>query len=98
MCDPAAACCLDRPTPAPRSLVSLLPDAALTPRSLCRRILTAVRQRLHPDRELSYLEMVLTYFIDLDPSPERFARQLDEYVADARPGIADAAATLRVAW
>jgi hypothetical protein len=78
--------------------VSLLPDAALTPRTLCRRILTAVRQRLHPDRELSYLEMLLTYFIDLDPSPESFAGQLDEYVADARPGIGEAAATLRAAW
>jgi hypothetical protein len=78
--------------------VNLLRDAALTPRALRRRILTAVHQRLHPDRELSYLQMLLTYFIDLDPSPENFAGQLDEYVADAHPGIAEAAATPRAAW
>jgi hypothetical protein len=78
--------------------VSLLPDAALTPRALCRRILSAVRQRLHSDYELSYLEMLLTYFIDRNPSPASFADQLDQYVADARPGIAEAAATVRAAW
>ncbi len=42
--------------------------------------------------------MLLTYFIDLDPSPGEFHQRLRRYVADARPGIADAAATIQAAW
>src|SRR4051812_41109495 len=52
---------------------------------------------MQPDHESSYLEMLLTYFIDLNPTPEEFSVRLARYVADGRPGIADAAATLQEA-
>ena len=70
----------------------------LSPQALCRRMLTALRQRLPADPELSYLEMLLLYFIDRAPTPAAFATLLARYVADARPGIADAAAVLQQAW
>jgi hypothetical protein len=72
-------------------------SAALTPQAFCRRILTALRQRMQPDHDSSYLEMLLTYFIDVNPSPEDFQVRLARYVTDGRPGIAEAAATVQAA-
>jgi hypothetical protein len=69
--------------------------ASLTPQAFCRRILTALRQRMRADHESSYLQMLLTYFIDLDPSAEEFDALLARYVADGRPGIAEAALILQ---
>jgi hypothetical protein len=70
-------------------------DASLTPQAFCRRILTALRQRMRADHESSYLQMLLTYFIDLDPPAEEFDAPLARYIADGRPGIAEAAQILR---
>jgi len=60
-------------------------------------MLTALRQRMQPDHDSSYLEMLLTYFIDVNPSPENFQLRLARYVADGRPGIAEAAVTVQAA-
>jgi hypothetical protein len=60
-------------------------------------MLTALRQRMQPDHESSYLEMLLTYFIDVNPTPEAFQVRLARYVADGHPGIAEAAATVQAA-
>src|SRR5438067_731219 len=77
--------------------ISTPSSEALAPQAFCRRILTALRQRMQPDHESSYLEMLLTYFIDLNPTPEDFSVRLAHYVADGRPGIGEAAATLQEA-
>jgi hypothetical protein len=71
------------------------PAASLTPQALCRRILAALRHRMQADHESTYLQMLLTYFIDLNPTVEEFGARLARYVADGRPGIADAARILQ---
>ena len=78
--------------------MSSLPSGPVAPKLLCQHVLTALRQRLQGDHELSYLEMLLTYFIDLDPSPAEFTTRLQRYVADSRAGIGDAATTLLETW
>jgi hypothetical protein len=78
--------------------MSSLPTGPVAPQTLCRHVLTALRQRVQGDHELSYLEMLLTYFVDLDPTPADFTARLQRYVADGRPGIADAATTLLETW
>jgi len=68
---------------------------ALPPQALCRRILTALRHRMRADHESTYLQMLLTYVIDLNPTNEEFGALLARYVADGRPGIAEAARILQ---
>ncbi|HEY7067760.1 MAG TPA: hypothetical protein VII06_40265 [Chloroflexota bacterium] len=75
-----------------------LPPGPVTPEALCRHVLATVRQRLQGDHELSYLEMLLTYFVDVAPSPPEFTARLQRYVADGRPGICEAATTLLETW
>lgn len=75
-----------------------MPPGPVTPEALCRHVLATVRQRLQGDHELSYLEMLLTYFIDVAPSPPDFTARLQRYVADGRPGISEAAMTLLETW
>ena len=77
--------------------MSIPSDASLTPQALCRRILDALRHRLRADHESTYLEMLLTYVIDLDPTADEFDVLLARYVADGRLGIADAARILQEA-
>jgi hypothetical protein len=70
----------------------------LTPQAWCRRILTSLSQREVQRREAGNLEMLLSYFIQLDPTAEAFDELLAQYVSDPRPGIAEAAALLQSSW
>jgi len=79
-------------------LLATLPPPQLTPQAWCRRILTSLSQREVQRREAGNLEMLLSYFIQLDPTAEAFDELLAQYVADARPGIAEAAALLQSSW
>ena len=74
------------------------PEAALTPQAWCRRILRSLGQQPVDGREAGYFHMLLTYFIELDPSIDAFDSLLERYCADSRPGIAEAAMLLRSAW
>ena len=73
-------------------------ETPLTPQTWCRRILTALNHHKVEGPEAGYLEMLLAYFIELNPPAAEFAGLLQQYCADARPGIADAAALLLRAW
>jgi hypothetical protein len=75
-----------------------LPSPPLTPQAWCRRVLTSLNQRQVPAREAGYLEMLLTYFIERDPSPEGFTALLAQFAADPRAGIAEAAGLLQQSW
>jgi hypothetical protein len=75
-----------------------LPTPPLAPQAWCRRVLTAMSQRQVAEREAGYLEMLLTYFIERDPTAEAFTGMLAQYTDDPRPGIAEAAALLQRSW
>lgn len=74
------------------------PEPSLTPQAWCRRILTALNQRQVAGREAGDLEMLLTYFIELDPSPPAFTELLARFANDSRAGIAEAATLLQRSW
>ena len=74
------------------------PTDVLSPSAWCRRILTSLSQRKLQDREAGYLEMLLTYVIERDPSLDAFDEMLVQYEGDARTGIAEAAGLLARAW
>jgi hypothetical protein len=75
------------------------PDhAALSPQAWCRRILSSLLQRKVEGPEAGDLEMLLTYFIELDPSTAVFTDLLARYASDSRAGIADAAGLLQRSW
>lgn len=75
-----------------------VPEPPLTPQAWCRRILTALNQRQVAGREAGDLEMLLTYFIELDPSPQAFTELLARFANDSRAGIAEAATLLQRSW
>jgi len=74
------------------------PESPLSPQAWCRRVLTALNQHAPEGPEAGSLGMLLAYFIELNPSAETFDELLQQYCADARPGIADAAALLLRSW
>jgi hypothetical protein len=75
------------------------PDqTALSPQAWCRRILASLLQRKVEGPEAGDLEMLLTYFIELDPSAAVFTDLLARYASDSRAGIADAAGLLQRSW
>src|SRR5688572_22989217 len=78
----------------------MTPDDAtpFSPRAWCRRTLTSLSQRRPPGMDAAYVSLLLTCFIELDPSPETFGELLAQYAADRRPGIAEAARILQRAW
>jgi hypothetical protein len=76
----------------------LAESLALNPCAWCRRALGALTQRRHPGQDAAYLSLLLTCFIELDPSPETFADLLARYAADPRPGIAEAARVIERSW
>ena len=78
--------------------MSAPPPAPLTPLVWCRRVLAALGHRQAHGRSTSELEMLLSYFVERDPSPEAFAHLLGQYVTSSRPGVAEAAAVLDRAW
>src|SRR4051812_32207144 len=73
-------------------------EAAVEPVEWCQRVLTTLRQRRTEDSETGHLEMLLTSFMELQPSSHTFAALLARYVADPRPMIAAAAFSLQRAW
>jgi hypothetical protein len=77
--------------------MSTPPPAPLTPLAWCRRVLAALGHRQAHGRSTSELEMLLSYFVERDPSPEAFAHLLGQYVTSSRPGVAEAAVLDR-AW
>ena len=70
----------------------------LTPREWCERVLVALRQRKRAGQDLAYMEMMLTYFIDLNPPHEEFGELLARYIAGAGGGLAGAADLLQQSW
>lgn len=75
------------------------PDqAARSPEAWCRRILASLLQRKVEGPEAGDLEMLLTYFIELDPSAAVFTDLLARYASDSRAGIAGAAGLLQRSW
>ncbi len=76
-----------------------IPDQApLNPQAWCRRILASLVQRKVEGPEAGDLEMLLTYFIELNPSAPVFNELLARYASDARVGIAEAAGLLQRSW
>jgi hypothetical protein len=73
-------------------------EATLSPQAWCRRILAALSRHKVQGPEAGYLEMLLAYFIERNPPAEEFDALLQQYCADPRPGIADAAALLLRSW
>lgn len=74
------------------------PEAPGTPQAWCRRILNSLALQQVAGREAGYLDMLLTYFIELEPSFETFDSLLQQFANDSRPGIADAATLLLRSW
>jgi hypothetical protein len=71
---------------------------ALNPCAWCRRALGTLTQRRLAGQDAAYLSLLLTCFIELDPSPETFVDLLARYAADRRPGIAEAARIIERSW
>jgi hypothetical protein len=69
-----------------------------TPRAWCLRILSSLDRRAAPGREASNLELLLTYFIQQDPSADDFNAALAQHVASTRPSVAEAAWLLQRSW
>jgi hypothetical protein len=70
----------------------------LTPRTWCRCALALVKDWAVDEHDLGYLELVLTYFIAMDPPGENFADLLAGYLDHMSPGSAEAAALLQRSW
>jgi hypothetical protein len=81
----------------PRTAPLAVPPA-LSPKDWCERILTSLARRLAQGAGVPYLNMVLTYFVELNPSADAFADLLKEATADPRPRMAEAARVLQRAW
>jgi CheY-like chemotaxis protein len=71
---------------------------ALSPKQWCDRILASLTRRMAQGPSVSYLNMVLTYFMEMDPTGDAFSDLLAEARADPRPRMADAARLLQEAW
>lgn len=74
------------------------PSAPPTPRAWCRVVLDSLGRRQLKGREVAHLQFLLSCFLELDPTPEKFAQLLDRYAVDSRPDIAAAAVLLQRAW
>lgn len=68
------------------------------PAAWCRQVLQALQKQVLDAREAGHLEMLLTAFLEMNPSPAAFDDRLEMYAADSRPGIAAAASALHAAW
>jgi hypothetical protein len=80
------------------TLVAEAESSLLTPREWCERVLAALRQRKRAGPGVAYMEMMLTYLIELDPPHEEFGELLARYIGDVGPGIAGAADLLQASW
>ena len=72
--------------------------SSLTPRDWCLSLLADQYTRRERGRKAAHLEMLLTAFIELDPTAEEFSKRLVQYSTDRRPEIAEAAASILQAW
>jgi hypothetical protein len=70
--------------------------ALLTPREWCGRVLTALLQRKAAGQDTAYLEMMLTYFVEIDPPHEEFGELLARFITG--PGVVGAADLLQHSW
>jgi hypothetical protein len=73
-------------------------SSLLTPKEWCERVLAALRQRKGGGPGAAYMEMMLTYLIDLDPRREEFDKLLARYIGDVGSGLAGAADLLQQSW
>jgi len=73
-------------------------EPSVDPIEWCQRVLATLRQRRKDDPETGHLEMLLTFFMEMQPPSHTFPALLARYAADSRPGIAGAATALQHAW
>jgi hypothetical protein len=70
----------------------------MTPQAWCGRVLGALTRRRLEARKSQRLELLLRYFIDLDPSTQEFDALLARHATDVRPTNAAVAQQLEQAW
>jgi hypothetical protein len=70
----------------------------MTPQAWCGRVLGALTRRRLEARKSQRLELLLRYFIDLDPSVQDFDALLARHATDGRPSNAAVAQQLEQAW
>jgi hypothetical protein len=78
--------------------LSPIPETEMTPQAWCQRVLGALTHRRLEARKSQRLELLLRYFIDLDPSHEDFDGLLARHATDARASNAAVAQQLEQAW
>jgi hypothetical protein len=71
---------------------------SIPPAAWCRRVLTSLSQQETSSPVTGHVEMLLTYYIQVEPAAADFDASLERYVHDQRPRIAEAAALLQSAW
>ena len=71
---------------------------SIPPAAWCRRVLTSLSQQETNSPVTGHVEMLLTYYIQVEPAAADFDASLERYVNDQRPRIAEAAALLQNAW
>jgi hypothetical protein len=87
-----------QPTAGGHQGASIGESLALNPCAWCRRALGTLTQRRLPGQDAAYLTLLLTCFIELDPSPDTFIDLLARYTTDPRHGIAEAARIIERSW
>jgi hypothetical protein len=68
------------------------------PEAWCRRILTSLARRKLQDRTAGHLEMLLTFFIEMNPPADAFGALLARHAESGRAGLSEAAGVLQRAW
>jgi hypothetical protein len=71
---------------------------SLKPQAWCQSILAPLTSRTSGSREARYLEMLLRYLSQVNPTAEEFPSLLAQYVADPRPSTVEAAKLLQRLW
>jgi hypothetical protein len=78
--------------------LSAISETELTPQAWCERVLGALTRRRLEARKSQRLELLLRYFIDLDPATAEFDALLARHATDVRPTNAAIAQQLEEAW
>jgi hypothetical protein len=71
---------------------------SLAPAAWCRRVFTSLSQQETSSPVTGHVEMLLTYYIQMEPAAADFDASLEQFTHDQRPKIAEAAALLQSAW
>jgi hypothetical protein len=71
---------------------------ALTPQEWCRAVLQALNYRAAESHDARHVQIMLSYFIERDPSSEAFEELLARFIMDWRADIAQAARLLDTCW